>query len=240
MSRHCTRSTIAILIAALIAGCGGSIPATPTPAPPVRVVTTASASPFVRGATDRTVTGTTPFVITLAASNPDLMAAVTREPVIGITLYFPPESALWATPLGEESIAVVVNPAGTIHELTLSQVQDIYAGRAPEWAAAVREEGDDSRLAFEAMALRGVKPAATTIVAPSPEAMLNFVASTPNGIGYLPLRWVTDDVKAVAVDSRLPTDPEYRLKALIVAVAQQEPSAAAREWLAKVQSGGEK
>jgi len=229
-----------ILIAALIAGCGSAPIPTPTPTPPVRVATTASASPFVRGATDRTVTGTTPFVITLAASNPDLMAAVTREPVIGITLYFPPESALWATPLGEESIAVVVNPAGTIHELTLSQVQDIYAGRAPEWAAAVREEGDDSRLAFEAMALRGVNPAATTIVAPSPEAMLNFVASTPNGIGYLPLRWVNESVKLVMVDGRLPTDSEYGLKALIVAVAQEEPTGAARDWLVKIQSGGEK
>ncbi len=229
-----------ILIAALIAGCGSAPIPTPTPTPPVRVVTTASASPFVRGATDRTVTGTTPFVITLAASNPDLMAAATREPVIGITLYFPPESALWATPLGEESIAVVVNPAGTIHELTLSQVQDIYAGRAPEWAAAVREEGDDSRLAFEAMALRGVKPAATTVVAPSPEAMLNFVASTPNGIGYLPLRWVNESVKPVMVDGRLPTDSEYGLKALIVAAAQEEPTGAARDWLVKIQSGGEK
>lgn len=236
MSRHRIRAAITILIAGLIASCGAA--PIPTPTPPVRVVTTVSASAFARGATDRSVTGPTPFVITLAASNPDLLALAAQEPIIGVTLFFPEGSPLWAAPLGEEPIAVVVNPANTTGELTLAQMQDIYAGRAPEWAAAAREEGDDSRLAFEAMALRGVRPAATTIIAPSPEAMLKFVSSTPNGIGYLPLSWVNERVRPVRIDGASPAEANYELKAMITAVAKEEPSGAAREWLVKLQAAG--
>ena len=222
-------SLIAIL---LIAACAAP-PQTPTVQPPIRVATTISAQPFTAAATDRTANPGATFEITLAASTSDLLEQVASGGVIGITLFLPGESALWGTPLGEEPIAVVVNPASIINNLTLAQVQDIFAGRTTGWAVAVREDGDDSRLAFES--LTETKPALTSLVAPSPEAMLKFVAETPNGIGYLPLRWMTDSVKAVAIDGRLPTDADYKLKALVVAVAKEEPRGAAREWLGRVQ-----
>lgn len=161
------------------------------------------------------------------------MEQVASGGVIGLTLFLPGESTLWGAPLGEEPIAVVVNPANTINDLTLAQVQDIFAGRVSGWSVAVREDGDDSRLAFES--LTEARPALTSLVAPSPEAMLKFVAGTPNGIGYLPLSWVTESVKAVAIDGRPPTDANYKLKALILAVTKEEPAGAAREWLGRVQ-----
>ncbi len=154
---------------------------------------------------------------------------------VGLTLYLPENSILWAAPLGEEQIAVVVNPANTTEDLSLLQVQDIFAGRTGAWTVAVGEDGDDTRIVFEAMALRGVKPALTAVVMPTPEAMLKFVAGTPNGIGYLPLRWVDDSVRAVMIDGRPPTADDYELKVLILAVAKAEPTGAVREWLGRVQ-----
>ncbi len=222
-------SLIAIL---LIAACAAP-PPTLTVQPPIRVATTISAQPFTAAATDRTANPGTTFEITLAASTSDLMDQVASGGVIGITLFLPDESTLWGTPLGEEPIAVVVNPANTINDLTLAQVQDIFAGRTAGWAVAVCEDGDDSRLAFES--LTATKPALTSLVAPSPEAMLKFVAGTPNGIGYLPLRWVTESVKALTIDGRLPTDADYALKAMVVAVAKEEPGGAARDWLGRLQ-----
>ncbi len=197
------------------------------------MATTISAQPFTAAATDRTANPGTTFEIALAASTSDLMDQVASGGVIGLTLFLPGESTLWGAPLGEEPIAVVVNPANTINDLTLAQVQDVFAGRTTGWSVAVREDGDDSRLAFES--LTETKPALASRVAPSPEAMLNFVAETPNGIGYLPLRWVTESVKALTIDGRLPTADDYALKALIVAVAKEEPTGAAREWLGRVQ-----
>ena len=223
-----------LVLALLIAACSGA--ATPAPESAVRVGATASTLPLLREATDRSITGSTPFEITAAASNSDLLAKVAGDSVdVGLTLYLPENSILWAAPLGEERIAVVVNPTNTTDDLSLLQVQDVFAGRTGGWAVAVREEGDDSRIVFEAMALRGVKPALTAVVMPSPEAMLKFVAATPNGIGYLPLRWVDDSVKALAIDGRRPTADDYELKVLIVVVAKAEPTGAAREWLGRVQ-----
>ena len=220
---------IAIL---LIAACAAP-PPTPSVQPPIRVATTISAQPFTAAVTDRTANPGTTFEITLAASTSDLVDQVGGGGVIGITLFLPGELALWGTPLGEEPIAVVVNPANPTNDLTLTQAQDIFAGRVSGWSVAVREDGDDSRLAFES--LTETRPALTSLVAPSPEAMLKFVAETPNGIGYLPLSWVTDAVKALTIDGRLPTAGDYALKALIVAVAKEEPTGAAREWLGRVQ-----
>jgi ABC-type phosphate transport system substrate-binding protein len=207
--------------------------------PPVRVRTTASAAPFVRTAPG--AAAAPPFVVSLSPSQAELLeAAAGGESDIGVTLFLPEDASLWATSLGAEPVAVIVNPANGTGELSLGQVQDIYAGRSTQWAAAVREDGDDSRLYFESAALRGLRPAATIRVAPSPEAMLAFVAGTPNGIGYLPLHWVDQSVKTLAIDGKRPGDDGYPLTALVVAVAIAEPAGAAREWLVKMQDGGEK
>lgn len=169
----------------------------------------------------------------LAASTSDLLDQVASGGVIGFTLFLPGESTLWGTPLGEEPIVVIVNPTNAVNDLTLAQVQDIFAGRVGGWSVAVREDGDDSRLAFEAMI--ETQPALTSRVAPSPEAMLKFVAQTPDGIGYLPLSWLNETVKALTIDGRPPTDADYELKALLVAIAKEEPTGAAREWLGRLQ-----
>lgn len=218
----------------LIAACAQAAD-TPGPQPPIRIGATASALPFVRAATDRSLTGSIPFQIEIIASYSELLDRAAQGGLIGITMYLPEGSTLWATPLGEERIAVVVNPASAVPDLTLAQVRDIFTGRAPEWGVAVREDGDDSRAAFEALALRGVKPALTALVMPTPEAMRKFVAETPTGIGYLPLRWVDNTVSAAAIDGKPPTADDYALKTLIVAVAKTEPTGAAREWLAAIQ-----
>ncbi len=241
VSRHCIRAavgaTLVAVLAALAACQSGSI-STPTAAPPVRVATTASAAPFVRAATDRATTGPAPFTIALSPSNPDLLASVAQDnSVIGVTLFLPDGASVWATPLGAEPIAVIVNPASLTDGLSLGQVEDIYAGRDTTWVAAAREEGDDSRLFFESAALRGLRPAAAVRVAPSPEAMLKFVGANANGIGYLPLSWVDESVRPLAIDGLRPGEEGYPLVALVVAVAQEEPAGPAREWLVKVQSG---
>ena len=213
--------------------------ATPTPIPEekVRVGVTASTLMFAKTITDRSLTRSTRFEIVVESSSSALLAEAAQEKIgVGITLYLPENSILWATPLGEESIAVIVHPSNTLSNITLAQLQDIYGGRSNEWSAASREEGDDSRIIFDSKALRGVKPALTTALAPSPEAMIKFVSANQKGVGYVPLSWVNNTVKTISLDGTPPTTNNYPLRALIVAVAKQEPSGRTREWLGDVQS----
>ncbi len=233
MSRYC----LCLAIIFLIAACEAEAIPTPTAEPPVRVATTASAQSFLRGATDRALTGMTPFLIT-AASQLEILNRAAQEPIIGVTLYLPEGTTLWATPLGVEPIVVIANPNNPAIELSLGQLQAIYTGRDTTWVAAAREEGDDSRLFFELAALQGLQPAATLRVAPSPQAMLDFVSSTPNGLGYLPLHWVNEAnaVRIMSIDGKQPNDEAYALRTWVVAVAKQEPTGPAREWLGRVQS----
>lgn len=238
MSRSCLLAALVLLTASACTAAPTVVP-TPTAEPPVRVSTTLSAQPFLHEVTDRSLTGPTPFVITLAPTQPDLLLAVQTEPIIGISLYFPEGSNLWATPLGSEPIAVIVNNASSTTNLSLDQLGDIYAGRDTAWAAAVREDGDDSRMFFDSIALRGVKPAATIRIAPSPEAMIQYVSQTANAIGYIPLRWLTDStlVKVVTVEGNATDEADYPLTALVVAFASAEPGGAARAWLSNIQTG---
>ncbi len=238
MSRSCLLAALALLTASACAAAPTVVP-TPTSEPPVRVSTTLSTQPFLRAVTDRSLTGPTPFIITLAPTQPDLLLAAQTESIIGISLYFPESSSLWVTPLGSEPIAVIVNNASSTTNLSLDQLGDIYAGRDTAWAAAVREDGDDSRMFFDSIALRGVKPAATIRIAPSPEAMIQYVSQTANAVGYIPLRWLTDStlVKVVTVEGNATDEADYPLTALVVAFASAEPGGAAREWLSNIQTG---
>ncbi|MBI4630208.1 MAG: hypothetical protein HY740_00535 [Chloroflexi bacterium] len=43
-------------------------------------------------------------------------------------------------------------------------------------------------------------------------------------------------MKTISLDGRPPTTDNYPLRALIVAVAKQEPSGRTREWLGEVQN----
>ena len=228
------RMLVVFFIAALTASCASP---TPIAEEKVRVGVTASTLMFARTITDRSLTRSTRFEIVVEASSSALLAEAAQEKIgVGVTLYLPENSILWATPLGEEPIAVIVHPSNNATNLTSAQLQDIYAGRSPEWAAASREEGDDSRIIFDSKALRGVKPALTAALAPSPEAMIKFVAANQKGVGYVPMSWVNDNVKTISLDGKQPTTNNYPLRALIVAVAKQEPSGRTREWLGEIQS----
>jgi DNA-binding transcriptional LysR family regulator len=239
VSRFCLLAALVLLTA-----CTAPPPviSTPTPEPPVRVTTTLSAQPFLGEITDRSLTGPTPFIITLAPTQPDLLLAAQTEDIIGLSLYLPEGTGLWATPLGNEPIAVIINANASVAGFSLNQLADIYAGRDSAWAAAVREEGDDSRLFFDTVALRGLRPAATIRVAPSPEAMIDYVSDTSNGLGYIPQRWLKDvsGVTVVEIEGALPGNADYPLTALLVAFANQEPSGPARDWLGNVQMAGTK
>ncbi|MBI4315358.1 MAG: hypothetical protein HY679_05435, partial [Chloroflexi bacterium] len=126
-----------LLLAALVAGCAGPAPKPPV-APPVQLATTASAAPFTRLIADRAVTGAAPVEITRVSSNEDLLDSATQPGVVGLTLFFPQGAPLWATPLGNEPLAIVVHPSRDTAGLTLEAVRQIFSGQTAGWQVTVR------------------------------------------------------------------------------------------------------
>jgi ABC-type phosphate transport system substrate-binding protein len=162
----------------------------------------------------------------LTAGRADLGLAATYDP------------GQFATPLGYVAFVIVVNPANPIGRLSVTQLRDIFAGRASDWGqvggqsgviqVVSREDGSDAAVAFGRAALAGTPPTLNALVAPTWAAMREVVNQSPAAIGYLPLPELEASVKPVAL--------EVSLRALIVAVAPQPPAGAARGFLAWAQS----
>jgi phosphate transport system substrate-binding protein len=116
--------------------------------------------------------------------------------------------------VARDAIAVVVNPANPVHELTLQQISDIYTRRITNW----REVGGENRpivllsresnsgtyvYFLENVVRLGQKStllfSPDTLLMPSSEGISAEVRQNPNAIGYDGLGYVTSDQQVVAV-----------------------------------------
>ena len=128
-----------------------------------------------------------------------------------------------------DGIAVVVDPANTVGDLTKQQLSDIYEGKVTNWkggggndAAVVvvgRESGSGTRSAFEELLkLEDICKYSNEL--DSTGAVMAKVASTPGAIGYVSLDVLDDSVKALKLEGAEPT--EENIKA--------GPRAGGRRW----------
>ena len=114
-----------------------------------------------------------------------------------------------------DGIAVVVNPKNQVTELTLDQVKKIFSGEISNWKEVggkdstinviTREEGSGTRGAFEEIVLGDAKMYSKAITQPSTGSIKTTVAGDENGIGYISLGSLGEDVKGVKIDGVEPT-----------------------------------
>ena len=105
-----------------------------------------------------------------------------------------------------DGIAVVVDGANTVEDLTKQQLSDIYEGKITNWKDAGgndapivvigRESGSGTRSAFEEL-LKLEDMCKYSNELDSTGAVMAKVASTPGAIGYVSLDVLDDTVKAV-------------------------------------------
>lgn len=118
-----------------------------------------------------------------------------------------------------DGIAVVVDPANGIGNLTKEQLIDIYTGKIRNWSEAGgedgviivvgREAGSGTRGAFEE--LLGVEDAcAYANELDSTGAVMAKVASTPGAIGYVSLDVINDSVTALSLEGVEPTEENIK------------------------------
>ena len=113
-----------------------------------------------------------------------------------------------------DGIAVVVDPANTVADLTKQQLTAIYSGTVTNWSevggsdspivVVGREAGSGTRSAFEE--ILGLEDAcAYSSELDSTGAVMARVASTPGAIGYVSLDVLDDTVKALNLEGTEPT-----------------------------------
>jgi len=117
--------------------------------------------------------------------------------------------------IARDAIAVIVNPANPVRQLTLQQISDIYSGKIKNWSEVggddlpivrlSRETNSGTHVYFLETVIRlGDKTNTTlfstdTLLLPSSEGIINEVRQNPNAIGYDGLGYVPDDLKVIAV-----------------------------------------
>ena len=162
--------------------------------------------------------------------------------------------------IAKDGVAVIVNKATNVENLTLDQINKIYTGQIKNWkevggndapiVVVSREEGSGTRGAFTEISKVMVKDAAgqevdnTTkdaLVQGSTGAVMQTVATTPNTIGYVSLGSLSDTVKALKVENVTPSTEtvlsgEYKISRPFLYVAGGELSEAAQKYVDFVMS----
>jgi phosphate transport system substrate-binding protein len=156
------------------------------------------------------------------------------------------EKNLWFAEIARDGLAVIVNPANTIQDLTLEQICGIYSNSITNWDQVggsdskihviTREEGSGTRSAFTDLVMKETEITPKAIVQDSNGAVRQLVADDPNAIGFISLGLVNEKVKALMLQGIAAT-PEnvingsYKLSRPFLFVSNGEPTGLAKQFL---------
>jgi phosphate transport system substrate-binding protein len=156
-----------------------------------------------------------------------------------------PEDA-WARTVARDGLAIVVNPQNGVPDLTMTQLQDLFRGRLEDWAAwgglpgppqlVTRETASGDSAFFQAWVMRDARVSLNALMAPTSEAVLDFVVDDALAVGYVSTAWVDGRVRAVVING-VPATAEtmaanlYPLTRTLFVVTMSEPEGAPREFV---------
>mgnify|MGYP000225528155 CR=1 FL=1 len=222
---------LALSFLSLTTGC--FIP-TSQPSPPLRVGVCTSFRPLVDEVTKaglwriEVTEGPSRFILRgLEAGEFDL--AIVALPVSGGTL------------IARDSLAIVVHPNNRVDSLSLEELRQIYAGYIWDWSLLgwegeelvilSREEGSGARAFFEEEVMKGERLSPAAIIAPLSQGVLDYVASRPGAIGYVSASLLNEEVKALRLEGKEPSSPDYPLRLPAYGVAGSEAGLKLLEFL---------
>lgn len=113
-----------------------------------------------------------------------------------------------ATVVGLDGIALVVNPANKLEDITLEDLAKVYSGKITNWkelggddksiVVIGREDGSGTRDGFESIVMGDKEPKYAQELE-STGSVINAVATTDGAIGYASLANVDETVKALKI-----------------------------------------
>jgi len=156
------------------------------------------------------------------------------------------EKSLWYVEIARDGLAVIINPANPVQNLTLEQVSDIYSAKISDWSqlggtkakihVITREDGSGTRDAFVSLVMGESNITPRAIVQDSNGAVKQLVADDPNAIGFISLGLVDVTVKALELDGVAASrenvmNGSYNLSRPFLFVALAEPTGQTKEFL---------
>lgn len=105
--------------------------------------------------------------------------------------------------LGEDALVLVTHPSNPANGLTQAEARERFTGKDAAWpdgeplTVYVLPAGHAVQKAFEATLGRSIPKSVEMRLAPSLEAMRQYVADDPTALGVLPQSWVSEEVKAL-------------------------------------------
>ena len=153
---------------------------------------------------------------------------------------------LQSIPIARDGLAIIVHAENTITNVTSLQLRALFRGEVLNWGAIggsggeptliSREDGSGSRAAFESLAMDDERVTLNALVMPTSQAVVDYVASHRNAVGYVSTGVLTETVRAVPLEGILPTTAtvragEYRLGRVLYFYAPQHAPPAAQAFL---------
>lgn len=197
-----TKRTLVVVTLAL-ASCRAPMQA-PTSTPevvPLYFVTSSSTDTLLRNlAATYTRENSLVAIVDQAANGTSITVALdpresSNQRLYALTTYLPNLDNLWAAPLGQDGIAIVVHPRLNLPQLGADDLRRIFTGAVENWiefggpdvpiTVVSREAESDSRRVFEQLVLGQRRITYNAVLALTDAAMLDVVAQTPGAIGFM-------------------------------------------------------
>lgn len=150
------------------------------------------------------------------------------------------------TTIALDGIALVVNPANEVKNLTTEQVRNIYLGNIKNWkevggadaaiAVVSREAGSGTRDAFIELVMDKKDILVTALIQNSTGAVRTTVAGDKNAIGYVSLASLNSEVTALEIDGVAANEANvkagnYKIQRPFIYVTKDAPAGLAKAFI---------
>jgi len=243
MLRQITRCWMAGMLIFGVCGCG-------RPKISITMAGSTAFQPFAEKLAELYMTARAGVNITVqgGGSAVGIQSALSGAAQIGMAdlVELPPEAeALTKATVAKDGIAVVVNPANAVANLTTEQIRDIFNGNVKNWrdiggvdheiVVASREAGSGTRSSFEQI-IQGINLTRDAIVQDSNGTIRETVANDAHAIGYLSHGLLNEKIKAIHVNGWPCTTEDiiegnYALVRPIYLLTQGEPQGAVKDFI---------
>ena len=250
------KRVLAILAFSAIVGCSPQFtPATPSLPEPVtlQLYSTATTAPLVTRLASAYSSTQADLSIETRVVNHEAMVTrlLSGEKAYFVSNHLPGNSQLWAAPIAQDGLVIIVHPENGVSDLSSDQIRQIFQGFIRNWSELggedlpitlfSRDAESGTRLQFERLIMGQRRTSANAQLITSAEAALISVAETRGGIAYTMLSQHGNRVSALSIDGVLPTQnairqSRYPLRSTLFIIGPAEPEADLRAFVGWIQS----
>ena len=179
----------------------------------VSVYATSAAQPWLTEL--YTCADNSPVTLNLTADKPDIILRVGEPEIIISPVY----------QIDEEEILIVTNRESPIQNLTLSEVQELFAQGNDSAKVWVYASDADVQIVFDQLVMKGRSVTTFAGLATSPQQMSDLINAEKDAVGILPRHWMAGTVRDVFSTGTVP----------VLAITKEEPQGAVKELISCLQ-----